>query len=290
MPKGGEAVPYLIFLAILGIWAWFALRDRPVAYYLSMWFACSLMTAAAEPTFSRLLRLYRWRLQLEPHLKHDVILASMVIAFCLDPLLGVLFARYAATRPVLKAVGAALLLGVFEVWLHAHGYMIYRAWSPILTVLAFCTYFLLVWRLTLRPWPISHGLHVYGFTIWMLYFWDVSLQGYLELWHFNVRWWDWERFLSVSLHALVFAPMATLIAVRPLTRRWLWGAGALGSLVAVAFLLKAVGLAEFGWPGLLAVLIDYSINMWLAVQYSQWLRRHEPRPAPPPWEPPVLLK
>lgn len=283
-------MPYLIMLVTLGIWAWLALRNRPVVYYLSMWFACSLMTAAAEPTVSRLLRLYRWRLLLESHYKHDVILASMVIAFCLDPLLGVLYSRYSATRPVLKAAVAALLLGCLEIWLHANGYISYRFWSPLFTMLAFFLYFLIVWRLSLRPWPISHGLHIYGFTIWMLYFFDVVLQGYFELWHFNVPDWDWERFFSISLHALIFAPMATLIAVRPVTRRWLWGAGALASLATVAFLLKALGLVRFGWVGLTAVLIDYGIVMWLTVQYSHWVRRAAPRPSPPPWEPPVSEK
>lgn len=284
-------MPYVILLAILGVWAWRVLRDRPFAYYVTMWFACSLMTAAAEPLFVRLLRLYHWHLRVTPDERSDVILGSMVIGFCLDPLLGVLSSRYAGTRPVLKAGAAALLLGGLELWLYRTEYLVYRAWNPIFTMLAFFAYFLIVWRLTLRPWPIPHWLNVYGFAVWTLYFFDVLLQGYLELWRFNVPYWDWERFFSVSLHAFLFAPLATLIAVRsPKEHRWLWGTAAAASLAAVAFLLKGMGLLVFGWVGLAAALADYTTMMWLALQYSRWLRRHEPAPAPPPWEPPVLLR
>jgi hypothetical protein len=277
-------------LAVLALWAYFALRDRPAAYYLSLFFACSLLTFMAEPAASLLLRLYRWRLGLFSDYRRDVIVGSLVIAFGLDPLLGVLFARYAATRPVLKALVIPLFLGGFEIWLEHHGYMHYTGWHSVFSVLAFVGYFLIVWRLTLREWPLPHWLHVLGFIVWQLNFSDAILQGRLELWHFHVRSWDWERLLSLMIRTLVVAPAGTWIAVGRLTHRLLWGGALLTVQLATVFLLHAVGLLTFRWVGLIAGLTVDCVILWLTVWYSGWLCRHEPAQAPPPWEPPVQLR
>lgn len=283
-------MPYLIMLVILAVWACFALRDRPVAYYLSLFMACSLMTAVSEPTTNLLLHLYSWRLRIVDNFLPDRALASLVIAFFLDPLLGVLFARYAEPGPALKAGAGVVILAGFEIWLRNHGYMHYSGWHWSYTMLAFTIFFLISWRISLLPWPLPHWANVLALTIWLLYFFDILLQGTLGLWHFNVPHWYQERLFSLLLHAVLFAPAAAAIAVLPLRRRPLWGAAALAGLVAVAFLLKGVGLLEFGWVGLTAALVDYGTMIALAVAYSRWLRRHGPAKTPPPWEPPLQLR
>lgn len=277
-------------LVLLVTWACFALRDRPVAYYVSLFLTCGLLTAVGEPTATLLLHLYNWRLKIVAAFLPDRALASLVISFFLDPLLGVLFCRYAEPWPVPKAAAAAVLLGGFEIWLRNHGYMHYTGWHSFYSVLVFFSFFLIAWRISLRPWPVPHWLNVFGLTVWLLYFFDTILQGVLGLWHFNVPHWYQERLFSMLLHAVLFAPAATAIAVLPLRRRWLWSAAALASLIVVAFALKAAGLLQFGWIGLAAALADYGTMISLAVAYSRWLRRREPAEAPPPWEPPIQLR
>lgn len=51
---------------------------------------------------------------------------------------------------------------------------------------------------------------------------------------------------SLMVRALMVAPAATWIAVRPLRLRWLWGAAVLAVQAAMVFLLKATGLLDFG--------------------------------------------
>lgn len=93
-------MPFLIMLAVLGIWAFFALRERPVSDYLCLFFAGILLTAVAEPFGSLVFHRYVWRL-------------------------GVLFAHYSQRWPIFKAAATALVLGSLESWLVHRGYIIY---------------------------------------------------------------------------------------------------------------------------------------------------------------------
>jgi hypothetical protein len=289
--EGGEAVPFLIMLAIMGTWAYFVLRDRPLSDYLCLFFAAIILTAVAEPLGSLVFHRYVWRLGIIRAFLPDRAVGSLVIGFFLDPLLGVVFAHYSERWAVPKAAAVSLLLAVFEAWLVRHGYVIYSGWHPLYSALAFFGYFMIMWQLARRDPPMPRWLHVYGFSLFLLYFLDVSMQGAVGLWHLSVPRWNWERMLSLLLHAWAPAPLATLIAVTPLARRWwLWGAVAVSGLAAVDLLLVALGWMEVGWVGLTVILAGNGVTIWLAVRYSAWLRRHEPADAPPRWEPPIHLR
>jgi hypothetical protein len=259
------------------LWAAYALRDRPLREYVAIYFACNLLTAFAEPLFARFLRIYETHMWLLPSVRDDNQATFIVIGFGLDPLLGVLYARYCRKHPVVIALIAALLLGALEWWMVVTGYMFYlRIWHPLFTAAAYFGLFLLTWRISSGAWPLPLWVHTYGLTLWLLILSDMLLQGLAGLWIFRLHWtgdpWQDTRIASFVLISLIIGPLITAIATAPIPHRALWAAGAVAAFFAAEGAAWSYGLIEYtGWTVGLSFL-RWLIWVGVPVLYAAWMR------------------
>lgn len=132
---------YPVFLAILAAWAFVALRDvRPLRPYGIIYGINAVVAVITEAVFAILLDCYTF----------GGFMGYFLVTLGIEPLLGVLYARYSHRRPILRAVVAAVILGGpvewLFLWLGAFRYD--RGWHPGLTMLFFTGYFL--WTRWLR--------------------------------------------------------------------------------------------------------------------------------------------
>ncbi|HWI61464.1 MAG TPA: hypothetical protein VNT75_06490 [Symbiobacteriaceae bacterium] len=268
---------YPVLLILLMIWASFALRDRPLREYVAIYFACDLLTALAEPLFARFLQIYEAHMWLLPNARDDNQATFMVIGFGLDPLLGVIYARYCRKHPVAIALVAAVLLGALEWWLVVEGYMIYRqTWHPVFTVAAFFSLFLLTWRVSSGAWALPLWVHTYGLTLWLLVMSDMLLQGIAGLWNFRVHLtgdpWQDTRLISFVLITLVIGPLIAAIATAPIPRRALWAAGATVVFFAAEGAAWSYGFMNYtGWTVGLSFL-RWVVWVTVPLLYASWMR------------------
>ena len=268
---------YPVLLAALAFWALVALRDRPLKIYVAIYFTCVLLTAVAESLLLRILEVYEWHMWLLPDPRDDLVVTGMLVGFGLDPLLGVLYARYCRRRPLLLALVGAALLFALEWWMVVEGYLIYlRAWHPLVTAAAFFGFFMVVWRIAAGAIRVPLWAHTLGLTLWLHLLSDMLLQGIAGLWTFPVNWsgdpWEENRVISVILHLLIISPLITVVAVAPTRNRALWGAGAALALFLAEGAAWSYGLLDYhGWS------VGLSFTRWVVlvnvpVLYAWWMR------------------
>lgn len=262
-------MPYILLAVVFAVWAFIVLRDRPVAYYLGLFFFCFGLTVIAEPFTSQLLDLYDWRLWLLNNPHDDILAGTLVIGLFLDPIIGVLYARYAtAPHPVLRALAATAVLVCLEVYLQRTGYMIYYGWLVVFTAIAFYIYLGIVWWVVNKFGPIPDWLHTYGAATWLLTLVDISLQGILELWTYNLEGFNARRLFSICLQLFLIAPVLTVVARKG---RWSWAAAGIGGLLTLEILAWYAGLILFrAWHPLLSAAV-FAIEAWAINRYSLWL-------------------
>lgn len=267
---------YLVLLVALMLWAVIALRDRPLREYVAIYFACVLLTAFAEPLFARFLQVYEIHMWLLPGRRDDNQATFMLIGLGLDPLLGVIYARYCKKHPVVIALVGAVLLGALEWWLVVEGYMFYlKTWHPTFTAAAYFGLFMLIWRISVGAWPLPLWVHTYGLTLWVAELSDMLLQAIAGLWIFRVPWsgdpWQVTRVISFVLIAAVVGPLITAIATVPIARRALWAAGATVVFFVAEGAAWSYGFVEYtGWT------VGLSFLRWAAwvsvpVLYAGWM-------------------
>lgn len=268
---------YLGLLVTLGIWALIAWRDRPVREVARIYFVCCMLTAISEPILIRLVRAYEMHLWLLPDRHADNALTSIVVGLCLDPLLGVVYARHCRRHPVVIALVTAMLLGALEWYMVLSGAIIYlRPWSPLITVGFFFGFFLLIWRVATHPQRIPLWAETYGAAAAWAYGTDLLLQGMLKLWEYDLIWfgdaWEDTRTVSDLLMTFAISPLATVVATAPLRRRWIW-------VVATGVTLWALEMAAWitGWIAMERPVAAMEIFrrvalVTLATLYARWAR------------------
>lgn len=269
---------YFLLLAVVGGWAWASLRHRPLAPYVIIFFSVVVPAVAVEVTTLRVLHLYEWHMKLLADQEADVMLGSLLIA-ALNPLLAVLYARYCAARPVLKAFCAAVSLGLVEILLVNTGHMVYRMWSPLLTMGLFFAYFLGVWRLALHVGGIPIWLHVLGFTMWVNILVDIPLQGMAWLWHFRVHIFGEmvrdNRLTSFLHNAVLLGPMVTFISLSPERVKVRRAIAALGILLLIEAIEIRIGFLVHDRWSLAWSAAKYAGIIAAVATYKRWIRsRH----------------
>lgn len=131
---------YLAMLIILVAWAYAALRNEPsLRPYAIIYEVHSLLGLAVEGLFAIALDVYTF----------GGYTNYFLVTLGIEPLLGVLYARYSHHRPFFRAVlGGAILGGPVELlFLQFGAYRFHRGWHPMLTTLFFTGYFIWTWWL-----------------------------------------------------------------------------------------------------------------------------------------------
>lgn len=213
-----------------------------------------------------------------PDRQADVAFTSVIVGLFLDPLLGVVYARYCRRHPVVIALVASMLLGALEWHMVLTGSMIYlRTWSPLIAVAFFFAFFLMIcWVATHMP-RLPVWADTYGVAAFWTYGTDLLLQGVLKLWVYEAFWfgdkWEDTRTLSDLIMSFALCPLVTAIAIAPLRHRWVWTA-------ATGVALWALELAAWraGWIAMDGLTAGLEIIRRLALVslvtlYARWIRR-----------------
>lgn len=248
---------HVLLLALLALWAWFALRDRPAVHYARLYFVGAVVGFIAEFVFSGIFRFYELRVHFLESPFHDVRMAAVLDKLGNIPLIAVLYCRYCRPRPIVLALGAAILMGLVEWFFLQEGAIVYRSWHPALTVGAFVIFFLILWRMDSGAWPIPDWQHVGAFAFWQAFLVDILFHGAFWLWHYDVtlvgKPGGDSRLFALVFNLLVVGPMATAVSMVQDLRN------PRGILAAVGLLLL------FEWTGLVTGLIVYEgWSLWLA--------------------------
>lgn len=266
---------YLLLLIGLGAWAIVALRDRTVMMHASTFFTCSLIAIPAELATLRFLNSYEWHMRLLADQEADVMVASIIIAW-LNPLLGTLYARYCQPRPILKAFLSSIALGLIEILLVNTGFLVYHFWNPILTVVLFLAYFLVVWRISHIVTRIPSWLHLLGFTIWFSLMIDIPLQGICWLWQFQISFFGDtvrdNRLFSAIPNFMILTPCAIAISLAKPQRKLVWAIVAIAVLTLIEAAVVATGFLIYhqwslGWSS-----VKYTVVILASIAYKRWIQ------------------
>lgn len=264
-------MPFLLLLLGFGAWAFLVVPRQNVRHYLGIYFLCCIGSSIEAITL-RGLHLYQWQANLveDPHT--DALIASVTVGAGLNPLIGVLYARYCQSYPVLKAILAACCLGLMEVGLIWAGNIRDVHWHPVFTVLAYLIFFAVVRWFAVRRVP--RWLHVYGVAVFLAYLIDTALARLLHLFHYSIPVSD-DPFATSRLILITycFVGVAPVVALVSLTerRKWLWGSLAVVDLL----LLEAAGVAG-------GIVVHDAWSLWLSIprytavlaltdRYRRWL-------------------
>ncbi|HYG57918.1 MAG TPA: hypothetical protein VD902_07610 [Symbiobacteriaceae bacterium] len=261
---------FSVYAAIVLIWSWAVLRDRPLHQYATMYWIAGAVGSLGECLILGAIYPFESHMYIRPDLYQDVHFTEVFSKLLLFPLIACLYMRYAGRRPYLTAAVGAGLLGLTEAVFVRTGAMVYIRWHPAFTVTFFFVFFLIILWVMSRPMPLWVDVGSAAFLI--AYLSHQLLGGAFGLWRYRLPPLSMPAtdVLFLVIMAFAYGPTAMAFALVPKLHS---PAGVVGTLLFIlladAALLRGGILTYTGWS-LWHTGVRYLFTAGLTLAYARW--------------------
>lgn len=256
--------------AILMVWSWAALRDRPIRQYAIIYVLTAALGCVAECSTLGILYPFETHVFVFSDPYRDLFLTEVIVKLVMFPLIGCLFVRYAGQQPIWVAGIAAGLLGMTERLFVHTGAMVYFRWNTIFTVLLFFVLFLFLRWFIHQPIPLwvdagaaafvaAYITHQLAGGVFLLFKYRLPLPVYST-----------DSLFLVLKNGLLVGPSALAVSLIPRLRNPVGVLLAAGLNVLVNEWFRWSGILVYtGWNPWLGAL-RYLIVIGITMAYTLW--------------------
>ncbi|MFZ5823561.1 MAG: hypothetical protein ACOY94_04400 [Bacillota bacterium] len=255
--------------AVLALWSWRVLRDRPIRKYATFYVLTAAGGCVAECSVLGIWYPFETHLYVLRDPYSDLFLTEIVAKLILMPLIGCLYVRYSGQHPIRTAIVGALLLGMVELGFVATGAVIYQGWNTLFTILLFFGLFVVLNWFQNRPAPLWLQTGAVSFATGYS---THQLARIFPLWEhaFPLPYYSTDSLFLIAQNGLVAGPSALAVALIPRLRNPVGVLAAVGLNVLVDEWLRAAGILIYtGWNPWLGGL-RYLLVIGITLAYSQW--------------------